>query len=880
MKILTAVLLMMFFFVPLSLAEDQMVTRDISFLSIPYTDVPPVLDGDLSDDCWQQAAKVNDFVLTAGEVGDEPQQPTYCRLLYDDSHLYISFQCKEADMENIKAACERFDDEDILYDDRVEVFLDLNHDHRFYYEMAVNPAGVQFDQSGYNRLHGSKTCDFNPGWNARWRAKTALAENEWFAEIAIDLTTFGIDILIPGMTWGFNLARVRQPDIEEGGEFFKREPQGAAEYSAWSLTEDTIRESISNFHAPLHFGDLVIGDPGFKVEKIRLKSAKYAFGPLGVPSTFGWNPLEITFDAATKIEAKLELEVIPESEEPWKRSEPITISSGSMVSTSYWIPEMLENKIVMNILDRETDRQLYRTSYVELTPPFIEYNLEPLYTRNPAVIEPLKYRMMTDAETAGNSSVELIFKHADSGDRVANARIEKPSLEFSPVFDIAELRKLPGGNYVIESILFDRNDENAVARFQQHLTKFDNTLPETFYAVEGDYHYGGITDHAIEVRFPFSAKFVFWKQASYIPWWDVEQVAMTNEFVEAWGGGNQGCNEPMQDREGRYIKVELLENSPARVKVHWRYALSDPHYNIYFNEWVDEYYYLYPDGVGGRQVNLWPNSSTRHESFEVLLAKPPGVQTKQLFDQEFATLTNLKGEGYSNKYLNKNRDFHRNFIAEHKEFVVEVHFKERLHPFTVFALREELLPGTTPDRVTVCARDVGHADRRGHWPASRYQIDGYNTPGLDVPHHGNIGNVQAMVDKSNQPTTWTYLIGVAEEESEKPMRYAKSWLYPGEFVSTYPSTQYDGYSFAQRAYLFTIKPQTPNCHLTFVQEKTAIENPVLIFSGSDQEVAEVLLNKAPLDQKKIKSGRTRSGDTILFLETSLQGDQTLSVMFK
>ncbi len=324
----------------------------------------------------------------------------------------------------------------------------------------------------------------------------------------------------------------------------------------------------------------------------------------------------------------------------------------------------------------------------------------------------------------------------------------------------------------------------------------------------------------------------------------------------------------------------MLENSPARVKVHWRYALSDPHYNIYFNEWVDEYYYLYPDGVGGRQINLWPNSSTRHESFEVLLAKPPGVQTKQLFDQEFATLTNLKGEGYSNKYLNKNRDFHRNFIAEHKEFVVEVHFKERLHPFTVFALRDELLPGTTPDRVTVCARDVGHADRRGHWPASRYQIDGYNTPGLDVPHHGNIGNIQAMVDESNQPTTWTYLIGVAEEESEKPMRYAKSWLYPGEFVSAYPSTQYDGYSFAQRAYLFTIKPQTPNCRLTFIQEKTAVENPVLIFSESDQEVAEVLLNETPLDQKKIKIGRTRSGDTIVFLETSLQGDQTLSVRFK
>ena len=169
----------------------------------------------------------------------------------------------------------------------------------------------------------------------------------------------------------------------------------------------------------------------------------------------------------------------------------------------------------------------------------------------------------------------------------------------------------------------------------------------------------------------------------------MEQAAMTNEFVECWGAGNQGCNEPMQDRECRYSKVELIENTPARAVVHWRYALSDPHYNIYRNEWVDEYYVLYPDGVGVRQVNLWPNSNTRHEMFKVLLAKPPMVHTEQMYDDLFATLTNLKGESQSNKEFTGNKKFYKEFLATDTDFIARVHFKDRMHPFTVFSFRDD-----------------------------------------------------------------------------------------------------------------------------------------------------------------------------------------------
>jgi len=860
---------------------DLLIHRKISFTGVSRITKAPILDGKLDDPCWKDAQILTDFVLTAGDAGSAPKYSTQCYVLYDETNLYVGFRCSEKDVTSLKSTSLQFDDLDILYDDRVEVFLDVNHDHRSYFEFSVNPAGVMFDQSGYNRLHGSKTCDMEPRWTGRWRAKTSIEKDAWFAEIQIDVTSLGLLQIDEGMTWGANFARARKPHVNRGDEFFKKEPEGDAEYSAWALVQDYIRETISNFHAPIEFGDIVFGDTAFKIREISFMSALYAFGPLGYPSQYGWNPLHIQYDVNKKQDVILKLSVEPESVEPWEYTQKIILEPGKSIDARYWIPEMLENKIIGQILDSTTKKQLYHTSYIELTAPFIEFNLEPLYTRKPSSIEPMQYRMLMDDETRSHTSIHMNFKKQNTDNIIASVDITNltEAGKFQPVFDIHQLRSLPGGNYVVDCILKDKGTGKEMARFSQNLTKFDLDLPEKFEVTEGQYSYGGITDHGIRIRYPFGVEFVFWAKASYIPWWDVDQAAMTNEFVENWGGGNQGCCEPMQDRENRYINVEILESSPARVVVHWRYALSDPHYQIYFNEWVDEYYTFYPDGVGIRQVDLWPNVSTRHESFEVLLAKPPGVQTVQLFDEKFATLTNLKGKGYSNKYLNKNRDFHRDFVAKYKEFIVEVHFKDRMHPFTVFSLREDLLPGVTADHVAVCARDVGHADRRGHWPASRYQIDGYNTPGLDVPHHGNIGNIQAEVDVKNQPTTWTYLIGIQEEGSNKANRHAHSWLYPGTFKVVSSKTRYEGYDVSQRAHLVHMEKEAERSELLFKSEKKGLSNPVFVISHADYKIKEVAIGERQLGSSDFKTGLSKDGSIVLFINGNLEDGTKLTVHF-
>lgn len=857
-------------------AQNNLVHRDIHFTTVPRIETSPKLDGDLSDRVWDKATQITGFVKTAGNYGELATHQTIAHLAYTNENLYIAFHCNEPDTAGIKTTCTMTDDQDILFDDRVEVFLDINHDHRSYIELAVNPDGVQFDQTGFNRLHGSKTCDMDPGFNTFWRAKTQIRENYWNAEIQINLKTLGFDAIANGTTWGLNLARVRQPDVVKGDEFFKREPAGPAEYSAWAPVKDYIRETISNFHAPIEFGDMVFGSVPVTVNELAFRSALYAFGPVGHPSLYGHNPLLIKMDS--KIDnAVLKLTVEPETMSPWISEETVNLTSGS-VQTSYFIPENQENKIIIQLFDPQTREQIYKTSYVEIAPPFIEFNLYSLYTRNPKNSEPVTFKLRTDDQTRSNANLKLRFKNPEKDELIEEVKLHnlRGSESFSPVFNTQKLRNLPGGNYHIECQLTVPG-QNIITNFTQPLTKFANELPDQFSAIEGDYSYAGITSHAIRVRYPFAAEFVFWRDASYIPIWDIEQAAMTNEFVECWGGGNQGCNEPMQDRECRYSSVELLENSPARVVVHWRYALSDPHYNIYRNEWVDEYYTLYPDGVGAREVNLWPNSNTRHEMFEVLLIKPPMVHTEQMYDDAFATLTNLKGESYSNKEFTDNKQLYKNHLASDDDFIIKVHFRDRMNPFAVFSFRDELLPGVSRDHVSALSKEMASADQRGHWPASRYQIDGYNTVGLDVPNHGNIGNIQAEVDADNQPQTWTFLIGVMKKGSDKAQKHARSWLYPAH-INTSADIRYSGFEPAERAYVLHAADFVDQCQITLTPRK-GVTNPVFRIKNPGAELDRVRIGEKTLSGNQFSTGRSKDNDIIIFIKGDFKGKKVFTFTF-
>jgi hypothetical protein len=853
-----------------SRAADDLTTRAITFAAVPRTATAPVLDGDLSDGCWQQARVIEGFQLTAGDRNHSPQYATSARMLFDDSHLYVAFECLEPDIAGLKAGAKLHDDPDMEYDDRVEVFLDPGHDHRHYWELAVNPAGTQFDQAAFHRLPGSRTCDFFPEQNLPWRARTKIGTDRWTVEIAIDVTTLGLTRLEEGVTWGCNLARVRRPDVNHGDELLWHRPGPGAEYSAWVPVQDSIGETISNFHSPIEFADVVFGDPGFTIESLELPSARHTMGPVGRATEFGWNPLNVRLrpNDGRPHDYTVALAVEPPSSPGWSARQTATFVAGADTALRYYVSEDAENKLVLQILDPVSGRPLYRTSYVETVPPFAEFDLSALYPRVREKDGSLRVRVVADAATRAAATLSLSFRPAGGGPEIQPAFLADLAKagEPEPVFDLAKLRALPGGDYVIDCRLVAKDDGRLLGAFQQKLTKPAPVAPR-FSAERTSYSFGGVAADAIRVRFPFAAEFVFWRGANYMPWWDMDELAMSYQSGEAWGGGSQGCNEAMQDRDCRYSQVELVEHSPARAVVRWRYALGDAHYRIYHNEWVDEYFTLYPDGSGVRQVNLWANVATQHEVLDTIMVKPPGTRTGQLFEGPVATLANLNGQQVGVQAFSKDRTAYGTFLAAGRDFIAEYHFKDRMHPYLVFSFRNDLLPGVARGMVSVNRTLFQNAEQRAHWPLGRYPIDGYNAVGLDVPTHFGFGNIHTDTDPGHSPNRWLFLIGASEAGSDTPALQARAWLYPAQVKVIDGATLAHGYDAAERAYRFATTPGQRRVSLRFDHDGGTYHPALLVATASLPVIVRVDGRAVPAADCAI--GRTAVGDALIFLKQTL-----------
>ena len=120
-----------------------------------------------------------------------------------------------------------------------------------------------------------------------------------------------------------------------------------------------------------------------------------------------------------------------------------------------------------------------------------------------------------------------------------------------------------------------------------------------------------VGDHAdIVVQFDDSPiRVVFWRGTRYSPAWVMENGQwMADQSAEYFDTIN-GCFEHMIDPHCNYSHVRIIENTPARVVVHWRYIpvnvrnqFSQVDEKTGWSDCIDEYYTFFPDGIGIRKV--------------------------------------------------------------------------------------------------------------------------------------------------------------------------------------------------------------------------------------------------------------------------------------
>lgn len=159
----------------------------------------------------------------------------------------------------------------------------------------------------------------------------------------------------------------------------------------------------------------------------------------------------------------------------------------------------------------------------------------------------------------------------------------------------------------------------------------------------------------VVVQFDQSAdRLIFWRGTTNVPHWANEQNHWyENEFCERRGedSGLDGLCEPMQDHESRFSNVRIIQSTPARAVVHWRYSPVTLGGDIPFvdetgwGDCVDEYHYVYPDESCVRDTTLYTSAPNKfHEWHEAIPLVNPGKIPEDVLDMQALAMANASGD--------------------------------------------------------------------------------------------------------------------------------------------------------------------------------------------------------------------------------------------
>ena len=162
------------------------------------TATPPVIDGDLSDAVWANAAVVDDLHQVSPTEYAQPYERTEVYILYDDDALYIGARLYDTDP-NLITAKNLLQNDSIGQDDRFFVTIDPFNDRRSGYFFGVNPNGVRSDGLYRN------VTEFYGDWDTIFRAAAGRFDGGWTAEIEIPFKSISFDPATD--TWGLNFSR-------------------------------------------------------------------------------------------------------------------------------------------------------------------------------------------------------------------------------------------------------------------------------------------------------------------------------------------------------------------------------------------------------------------------------------------------------------------------------------------------------------------------------------------------------------------------------------------------------------------------------------------------------------------------------------------------
>ena len=146
----------------------------------------PRLDGVLSEEEWQNAAVIDEFVQQEPSEGEPATERTVVRLMYDEHALYVGVEAYGSNPNGVVATEMRRDSLQLLDEDNFQLIFDTFSDSRSGYMFVTSPLGAKLEQQiaeegegGYRQLRSSINSNINLDWDGVWDVSAQRIDQGW-----------------------------------------------------------------------------------------------------------------------------------------------------------------------------------------------------------------------------------------------------------------------------------------------------------------------------------------------------------------------------------------------------------------------------------------------------------------------------------------------------------------------------------------------------------------------------------------------------------------------------------------------------------------------------------------------------------------------------
>ena len=357
-------------------------------------------------------------------------------------------------------------------------------------------------------------------------------------------------------------------------------------------------------------------------------------------------------------------------------------------------------------------------------------------------------------------------------------------------------------------------------------------------------------DSDVVIRFEQSPiRMVSWQGANYIPAWVTENGKWySDEFVET--GGLPGCPdgedcEPMSDKQNRYAHVRILESTPARAVIHFRYGQCEVEHYICANpdpftgwtDWADDYYTVYPDGVAARKAVAWTsNFNTWHEFQETMILNAPGMRPEDSIQTDALTFVNMKGETATYSWVRPPVIIDKPDGAN----IQVVNLKSQWKPFQI------VFPAHPLISIYVGEKTYSMFEWWNHWPVAQVKSSGISAVAPDRPSSTSLSHIEGQpYEQTSNSITKIMLDGLTDKPVAELAVLARSWVSAPKLTVTAGDFENKGYDPAQRAFVLDRKgapPLTSLCFTLSADRESPLMNPAFVINEWGNALPQLKVN--------------------------------------